>query len=170
MNARVPSALLIALALALVLMGCGGSGRANSTAAGAASTSSTSTTTGPQPNRSFVASADEICRRMAVNIKGGGFVITRQTMARYGAANGAVELSALRQLSRLTPPASLAADWLRMLADGHQLARELTALGAAAARNEQTAIDAVVSAKKRIHANLRAIAQPRGFKNCAQFG
>jgi hypothetical protein len=178
-SARTATISLLLLAvIGVSIAGCGGGSSTATTAQSATNTSATATGTksAPRspagaPESKFITSADAICRRVnielaAVKTKSKGL----QEIARLTPHNVALESGALAKLSKLEPPASLASDWRRMLGYRRTLADELAKLATSARREDESALKALASSKKRTHASLRELATHDGFKDCAEVG
>jgi hypothetical protein len=154
----------------LAVAGCGGSDTTTSHGAATPTSASTSTTTASS-RRSFVVQADEVCSRinteiLAVKAKGGTAAEVKRVVPRIIS----IERKGIAALEQLRPPASLGADWLRMLGYRRTLAGELADLLSAAEKNDGTSIKPLAASKKRVHARLTQTAKAHGFKDCAKVG
>lgn len=153
---------LVLVAAALAAGGCGGG-------------SSDARSAGPLPDGSprsqLIARADAICRRLNAQIKANKQSSLRlNEIARFAPRNAALEATALKELSKLTPPASIARDWHQVIAYRRTLMEELVKLGRYAKANNARAIHKLAASKKRVHQKLLATATRNGFKDCPQIG
>jgi len=168
--------LVVALATVLLVGGCGGSGKATSGKA-AVGGSAAGATAGVQSVRSsqspvdarLIASADVICRRVNKELSGASRPQPSE-IARTAPRNAAIELRGVGELSKLTPPASLAGDWTQILAYRRTLAQELVALGHAATAGDAAGMRALGASKKRVRQKLTQLAARDGFKDCTSVG
>ena len=160
--------ILLLLALAAggiaVLTGCGGSSRVMATGAAASTRPS-----GSSAASQLIARADAVCKRLNNEIAATppGMQDSPLKLSRNALQHAALERKAVSDLSRLTPPASLAHDWAQILADTRRLAAELTTLGRYWKLDEKQRISALGASKKHIHTELSAIASHDGFKDCS---
>jgi hypothetical protein len=153
----------------LAAAGCGG-GSSGTGSTNAGSTASIPSGDSPAERR-LIATADAICGRFNTEIattKPAG--VGASELARSAPVNASLEQAALRELSKLTPPASLAGDWRRVIADRRTLAEELVKLGRYAKANNAAGIRALVVSKKAMHRELLKTATRAGFADCARVG
>ncbi len=169
---RSLSAAYVLVLLALLVGGCGGS---SSNAASASSTrSAQSREVGIAVDPQFIAQADAICKRELAQL--GKRVLTQRKLtdatlgklAQVTRYRVAIESQGVRDLSRLQPPTTFAAQWRQMLGYMQELALELDRLGRAAQAKDRKALKALVPSKIRLHAQLRAVAKRAGFTDCQQ--
>jgi hypothetical protein len=172
--------LLFLAVLALSIAGCGGG---SSTAAPAGSSASGSGTAAANVRRTpsssdpalsksqLVARADTICKRLNAEI------VARETpgasvqeVIRVVPGNASLEQEALKQLAKLSAPASLSRDWQQILAGRRTLATQLLALVQDAKHDDVRAMQALSAQKKRVHGTLRAVATRDGFRDCSEVG
>lgn len=76
----------------------------------------------------------------------------------------------MAELSKLSPPPSLAHDWTQIIADRRKLATELVKLGGYARNGDAQAIQALTISKKRLHKHPFETASKDGFKHCSRVG
>jgi cell division inhibitor SulA len=119
----------------------------------------------------LVAKADAICdelnRRLAdVHVSS----TDDHELARITPVSAALEEQAIRDLSVLTPPASLARDWQQMMGYRRTLARELKQLGRAAKAKDEHRVQSLIASKKLVHHKLELIATHAGLVACARLG
>ncbi len=162
---------MLALAVALAAAGCGASGSGSASGSGGGSgTTGESASTGSSRAK-LIAAADAICQRvnneLAASQKQQKSLEPKE-IVRFAPRNAALELKALAALHKLTPPASLAAQWGQILAYKRALAEELAKLGRDASSNDSAGIEALATSKRALHAKLLATASRLGFKECAQ--
>ncbi|HSZ04154.1 MAG TPA: hypothetical protein VK778_03015 [Solirubrobacteraceae bacterium] len=161
-GARRVAGALCALAIALAGAGCGGGSTGTGTAAGQ-----------PRPAHAsspLLAKADAICdalnRRLAdVHVAN----TDDHELARVAPVSAFLEEQAIRELSILTPPASLAHDWRQMMGYRRTLARELTQLGHAAKAKDEHRVQSLIASKKLVHHELEVLATHAGLVACARF-
>lgn len=115
----------------------------------------------------MVVRADAICRRLNTQIEANKQASLSATeIARFAPRNAALEKTALKELSKLKPPASIARDWRQVIAYRRTLMEELAKLGRYAKANNTQAIHKLSESKKRVHQKLLTIAKRDGFKDC----
>jgi hypothetical protein len=174
---------LAVLAAAAALAGCGSS-RTHATASSKATapTASTVSAQPPSPTQSspggaaltraqLVASAGAICKLVnaeltAVKAKSASVA----EIVRLVPGRALSERKAVTELSKLTPPASLAHDWQLIVGYRRTLADELTALAQAAQSKDTVKIKALSASKLRAHALLLAAAKRAGLTECGRVG
>jgi len=180
-RAWVSSALV---AIALAAAGCGGSGStaASQTAASAATTSSQPVSSGkekakasspikPTSRPPMVIKAEAICAQLSIQLTlAHANSSSAQEIVRHVPQRAAAEQSAVAELAKLKPPASLATAWREILAYRRTLADELIQLVQAAKRNDSAAIRALGASKARVHAQLLVAAQRAKIPYCGQTG
>jgi hypothetical protein len=119
----------------------------------------------------MVVRADAICRRLNTQIEANKQAnLGVHEIARFAPRNAALEKAALKELSKLKPPASIARDWRQVIAYRRTLLEELVKLGRYAKANNTQAIHKLAASKKRAHQQLLTIATRDGFKDCPQIG
>jgi hypothetical protein len=116
----------------------------------------------------LIARADTICRgldtkRAAVNPAN----LSMREIARFAPPRAALEQAAVTELSKLTPPASIARDWRQVIAYRTTLTKELFKLGSDAKVNDAPGIRALAASKKLVHQKLLTVATRDGFKYCS---
>jgi hypothetical protein len=160
--------LLGGLTLALVACGAAGTTTSSKTAKPARAPASGA----PDPSSSpFLARADTICARInaeIVALKANS--ASSAEVKRVVPPTISIERKGIAALEKLSPPASLAQDWQRMLGYRRTLARELGELLDAAIRNDGTSVAPLAASKRRVHASLSQTATADGFKDCAKVG
>jgi hypothetical protein len=166
-----PSLLLLLLALAgLLAAGCGGGASAGGSKT-RATASATTHTTPADPSARFIAGADRLCAQVDAPInRVKAKNASAREIERVVPQHAAVELAAVRALSRLTPPPALAARWQQMLAYRRKLADELLLLVKAAKRADTAAVKALAASKLAAHKRLLQTAAQAGFKSCGKVG
>ena len=174
---------LAVLAAGAALAGCGSS-RAHATASSKAAAPTASTASARPPNSThgspkgaaltraqLAASADAICKRVnaeltAVKAKSASVA----EIVRIVPGRALSERKAVTELSKLTPPSSLAHDWQLIIGYRRTLADELTALALAAQSKDNVKIKALSASKLRAHALLLAAAKRAGLTECGRVG
>ena len=115
----------------------------------------------------FISAADSICNRLNIAIADPpGTVLNNANLAKLAPRHAALERKAVSELKRLVPPASMASDWLKILAYRRTLAKELAQLGVAAGANDAAAIKKLAASKGRVHNQLETLASHEGFRAC----
>jgi hypothetical protein len=162
---------VLTVAALLAATGCGGSGTPRKTDSAAGRTEGTQPAGSNQAaaNSRLIASADPICRRVNGQLTGASHPQPAD-IARTAPRNAAIELRAVGELSKLTPPASLARDWTQMLAYRRTLAQELFALARDAKAGDVAGMRALGVSKKRVRQKLSQLAARDGFKDCTSVG
>jgi hypothetical protein len=115
----------------------------------------------------LIASADLICKRVNARHKATAFS-GQGSYARLLPPLGAYQLSAVAAMSKLTPPASMASSWNKMLADAQTFAESVVKLGQYAQAKNLRAGKAVSLAGEKTNQQMLIIAQREGFKDCAR--
>jgi hypothetical protein len=169
---------LVALTLAattLAVYGCGESTKPKSastaTPTQAAATSSPSEPP-PVPGQpltksALIARADKICARVITRLNSLR-INTLQDAALTAPQTATIEQAASEDLSKLTPPASMASDWKRIVAGVHALAQVTAKLGEYAKANQAEAAGRLISTGQKRPARLLAPAKRDGFTQCGQ--
>jgi hypothetical protein len=169
-------AIISVIVVVACLGGCGGGAKTTSAAGKATSSSTSSDAPGKAADssgstRGFIARADAICRE--TNAKLARTQPKGESPDQVAAAvveNETIERKANGRLAQLTPPATLAPTWSKMLGYRRSLANQLGSL-AAATRNHATAsVTSLGGSKKKVHGELRRLATNAGFKDCAKVG
>jgi hypothetical protein len=172
---------LAALALAaitLVASGCGGSSKTESTTTAAAvstaatSTATTSTPATAEPGKltraELIAKTDAICAR--INAKRSSTKFTKeQDYARLVPPLAAYEQAAAAELSKLTPPASMANEWQQIASRVQTVANDTATVGHDIVTKQDNAGGALLTKLTNILLQMNAIAKREGFTSCAQF-
>jgi hypothetical protein len=119
----------------------------------------------------LVAKADAICNELNRQLADEHVANTGDhELARITPVSAFLEEQAIRELSALTPPASLANDWQQMMSDRRTLARELKQLGHAAKANDELRVQSLIASKKAAHHKLEVLATSAGLVACARLG
>ena len=119
----------------------------------------------------MIAGADAICGRLNAKFAAGKATSLRvREIARLAPSRAALERTTATELSKLTPPASIASDWRQIIAYRKTLAEELVKLGQDAKLNDAAGIRALAASKKRVHGQLLSTATRDGFKDCSRVG
>jgi hypothetical protein len=170
----------LALATTLAAAGCGGSSKTTSTTASTAasptatqstattaSTQTTSPTPGPALTRAaLIARADAICAHLHAQLA------TLSTNSRNGFAvvlprAAAYERAEVAQLSTLTPPASMAEEWQRVLSGAKKFAEGSAKAGEYAQAKNTAAMNKAIGATSKTQQQSLTIAKRAGFKQCS---
>jgi hypothetical protein len=158
------------LALVLTLSGCG-EGKAASESANAPSEGVRVPSGNTRAKVGLVAQADRICGRLNAELQSiKPKSKTQQEVLRIVLLSVRAERRALRELSRLHPPASLIHDWRDMLGDRRALADQLSQYGRLIKQSDKAAIPALGASKRRLHNALRKTAKRSGFHDCTKVG
>jgi len=161
---------LALVAAALAAGGCGGGSSDAKSAGSLASGNPTPSGSSRVPSQ-LVARADAICRRLNTEIVATNpSKLQIRKIVSLTPQRVALERTALKELSKLAPPASIARDWRQMMAYRKTLIEELIRLGRYAKANDTQSIKSLAVSKKRVHQRLFATATRDGFKDCARVG
>ena len=157
MSRRRLPALSLTVAV-LMVSGCGGS-----TGSSAALTRS-----------ELIARGDAICRRINAKIRATK-VSTAQDYARVAPPLAAYEQTAVIEMRKLTPPASIANGWRQIVSGAQMLANGTTKLGEYAqtsnpfeVAHQTPSVHAAFAATTEGPKQMVTAAQRGGFKDCAQ--
>lgn len=143
-------------AAVLVVLGCGGSSTpTSSTSPSTSSTLSTSTVS----RADLIAKADSICRRVNA---GRSHARPRRRLTPSQVV--AYEREEYNEFAKLTAPASMSADWRRIVAD----TRELAGLLAKFVGLNGPAQQRLLRALGKVNGDMIATAKRDGFNDCAQ--
>jgi hypothetical protein len=186
MHSRLPALVLVVTALSIA--GCGGSGKASSSSSSASSTDAGSTGAGtastaatapasptiasgtPLSRSRLIAKADAICQRLSAELSASPTISTKQELIAAASRRTALEQAALAELSKLTPPGSMAHDYQQLLAGRQTVIEDLKKLGEDTATGNTRAEDAVYASSASVIRQMAATAQRNGFKYCAKLG
>jgi hypothetical protein len=166
---------LAALALAattLAVSGCGGSSKTESSKTPAATgTPATTAAVTAEPGKlartELIAKAEAICAR--INAKRSSTTIrTHRDYGRLLPSLGAYERAAAAEMSKLTPPASIANDWKQIVAGAHTIAESIVKLGKDSASNNSRAGQAILSELTTVRQQISSIAHRQSLKECAR--
>jgi hypothetical protein len=173
---------LAALALAttaLAAAGCGSTSKQSSTdgSVGGSTTTMTATATSskpitPQPltRAKLIAQANVICRQ--VNARRAKMRImeikTPQDYARFVPPFASYQQAMFAKLDKLIPPASMAKDWIQILAQAKTLADDMTRIGEYAKANEIGEVDGMLPPSTKAQEQMIVTAKRDGFKDCAR--
>jgi hypothetical protein len=138
------------VAVALAAVGCGGSGNA--------------TLSGDE----LVARADAICNRAAAQRKSLPNIRTR---ADYGTVLGrasALQRVAVAELEKLKPPASLAADWKRVVDVDRTLSEYTATFGRDVSASDPRDARALLKAARSLQQSIAATTKRDGLEACGQ--
>jgi hypothetical protein len=161
MRLRLWLTALISIVAALLMAGCGGG---SSTDIASDSKSSNSIALA-----ALIEKADRICVRLDEKFTGAqGRAQTNHAVAHVVPLLVAAEREALVELSKLTPPASIAGDWQTMLADRQTLIGDFNKLGEYAKLNNSTDIKSAATSIEGQRQRMLAIAKRDGFQECSR--
>ncbi|HEY5194245.1 MAG TPA: hypothetical protein VIJ39_10295 [Solirubrobacteraceae bacterium] len=178
------------VAVALAIAGCGGSGKTgstdtSSTNAGSTGVTTATTTTGASSSPStvhlgsgpplaasqLVAKADSICARLNTELAAAKDVVQNQEdVVRVAAQRGALEQRAIAELSKLTPPSSIAKDYEQIVTARQALLEQTKKLGEEAAAGNVSAEAPVSAATTSVVREMGEAAQRSGFGACGTLG
>jgi hypothetical protein len=145
------SIVAIALAAAISATGCGGSSKSSDTGTGS--------------KTELIAKADAICHGVNERLSSTR-IGSADDYARLLPSLAAYRQTAADELGKLTPPASMAADWKQIVADAHTLAAEVAKIGEVAKTKDFNATAALVKKASGVQAHLASIAARNGVKEC----
>jgi hypothetical protein len=181
---RATTPILVLVLAAFSMTGCGtGSSKTRDVGARSAQSGTATTSTsvassnesehsgGPETSVRSIAviDADTICKRLNEELKrhepGNGGQVSPTAHIR-----AALELRALVELRKLTPPASIAHDYNAMLADRRTLIEETPKLGRAIdAKDTRTEVRVFATSSTVIH-RMKNMAARDGFTYCGEVG
>lgn len=146
----LPAIALCALALVLA-SGCGGSSK-------------------PLTRAELTTKANAICRQVNVKLqaatkKGVGTV---QQIAKLAPELAGFEETALVELGKLIPPASLERDWKAFISGAQTLAENTSKLGEYAKANNLKSAKSLIESSTTTQQQMVAIAKRNGLKECEQ--
>jgi hypothetical protein len=168
MRNRLSAVVLVAATLAAG--GCG-DGSSQTPASGATRSSGSLPSGGPLSRSELIARADAICLRLNNELAAtAAKSVGMREIARVSPRHAALEQTAVMELSKLTPPASIARDWRQIVAYRQTLAEELALLGRYAKVKNARSVRALAVSKKHLHRQLTTVATRDGFKRCSRLG
>jgi hypothetical protein len=150
----------LAILVTLVSPGCGGSSKTEPSGSSRPPSKSAAVAR-------LIAQADPICRRLNVELAAASRA-SHVAIATSALRHAALERAAVAELSKLTPPASLANDWRQIIKYRRTLAEELVKLGGYAKANDTQKVKALAVSKTRVHKKLLEIAKRDGFEHCSR--
>jgi hypothetical protein len=115
----------------------------------------------------LIAKADAICSRVHAEYHANGYR-SIQDMARLAPRLASYEQTAVAELRKLTPPASMANDWRQIVAGAQTVASDTAKLGRYAKENNLKAATALYTASGQVERQALATARRDGFKACTQ--
>lgn len=163
-----------ALALALTMpiaVGCGSTTSSSSSKQQAPSVSraSTGSSASSTAQTEFVVRADTICRRIATERERLKFASPSQFRSLLPHLS-AYDHALFSQLSKLTAPSSMAADWKQIIADVKALADSTASVAHAVRTRHASGAIRLFDAFSQAHARLRSQAERIGMQDCAHYG
>ena len=142
-------------------------GAATPTTTGSSSTGSG----GVLPASRFAVKADAVCSRLNADLIAAKDIIrTSQDIVRIAPQRAAAEQTALTELSKLKPPASMAQGYQQMLAARQALIEDTIRLGDYAATNNTKAGPPLFEASERVVRQMGAAARRIGLEDCGRIG
>jgi hypothetical protein len=90
--------------------------------------------------------------------------------ARITPHRAALEQRVVAELGKLPPPATIARQLRRIIAERRTLAQELSEVGRDAKARDTTAVRKLAASKAKLHHEVRAFATAAGFKFCGRVG
>jgi hypothetical protein len=170
---------LALIAAVFTIAGCGGgSGNtasvAKSAPAGASSNAvpvSSATPVRALSKPELIAAAEPICTRLnTALVAARENVRTKQDMIRIAQRRAPLEQSTVTELSKLTPPRSLAHDWRRILATRETIVEDINQVMEDARAGNLEGARSVLIAGGAVQNQMRTMAKRDGFKECAHIG
>jgi hypothetical protein len=123
----------------------------------------------PLTRAELIAKADDICRRVNGKLKSSNNTINNHAdIARIIPRLASFEQTALAELSKLVPPASMADDWKMIIAGAQTLADNTAKLGEYAKANKLKAARGLITSSQKVQHQTLAIAKRDGFKECSE--
>jgi hypothetical protein len=145
---------LAALALTAATLATSGCGRSSSSAK-------------PLTRAELIAKADVICRR--VNVKFASTKVTSQRdLASVSSEISSYEQQAFAELSKLTPPTSLASDWSQILTATHTFADNTAKISDYAKSSNVAAERGLFASSQALRQQITTTAKRDGFSDCGQ--
>jgi outer membrane murein-binding lipoprotein Lpp len=138
-----------AVATALAVSGCGGS------------------SSKPLTRAELTVKANAICRTVTTKLRS-KTARTNQDIARIAPELAGFEQTALSELSKLVPPASMANDWQRFVAGAQTLAENTARLGEYAKTNNLKAARPLITSSEAVQRQMQTTARRQGLKDCEQ--
>jgi hypothetical protein len=169
---RTPIATLMLATVMLAASGCGGSSKSSSQAALSTQTASPTQAESPASNAplsraELITKADAICK--GVNAKRATVHLrTNQDFVRTLPQVAAYERSEIAELSKLTPPSSMATDWREILAGNRMIAENTAKVAEYTKANNISGAHTLLVSATQAQDQLTATAQRDGFKACAR--
>lgn len=125
----------------------------------------------PLSRSQLIARADAICRGLDTKLATvNPASLSMHEIARFAPPRAVLERTAVAELSKLMPPASITRDWRQVIAYRSTLTNELFKLGSDAKANDAAGIRALAVSKKLVHQKLLTVATRDGFKYCSRVG
>lgn len=121
----------------------------------------------PLTRAELTAKANAICKTVTAKLASRS-VSTRQDLARVALELASFEQSALTDLSKLVPPASLESDWKQFVAGAQKLAENTAKLSEYEKTNNLKPVQALVASSEAVQKQMVALAKRDGLKECEQ--
>lgn len=174
------------VAITITIAGCGGGSSNTSSVANGVSSKTSSTATVDSrssaaqalsdggygkalSNSELIAKADAVCTRFNVAAAAARHVTihTMQDVVNAAQKQAAIERTAVAELSKLTPPATLAHDWEQILSIRRLLIEEFNEIVTYARENNPGGVDSVLKAGSGVEAQMHTTAKRDGLISCA---
>jgi hypothetical protein len=166
MYARLLVAAYAVIASTLAAIGCGSSSSTTTSSSSAKDPTSAHRTA---EVNTMVAEANAICMRLNAKKGAAPPASTEQAVGRVAPKVAADERTAVAELRKLTPPATMASDWKQILADAETLTAGTARLGAYAQANDLVGAQPMIRASQQAQKQMSALAETDGFKECARW-
>ncbi len=121
----------------------------------------------PLTRAELTAKADAICKTVGAKLAT-KTIKTQQDIARVAPELAGFEQSALAELGKLVPPATLANDWKQFVAGAQTLAENTAKLGEYAKASNLKAAKGLITSSEAVQLRMMAIAKRDGLTNCEQ--
>ena len=146
---------LVALVLAtaaFVASGCGGSSKSNDLT-----------------QAELVSKGDAICERVHATLHANPYR-SQADVGRLAPQLAAYERTAIVEMRKFRPPASLANDWKQIVEGSEIIATDTDKLGEDVKQNNAKAARPLFASSRAVQLKMQAVAERDGFKNCGQPG
>lgn len=134
-------------------------------------TSSQASARTPLSKAQLLAAGESVCRHLNKELAASKDVIrTQADYARVAPQRAAIVSASMVELKKLTPPASIAGDWQKIVSDRQSLDEYITKLGQDATAKDSNAIRLALASSSVVVQDLYAVATRVGLKECAHIG
>lgn len=158
MKRSLPTVLIVII---LSAAGCGGNSATTNTNSAVKSPGALSTA-------QIIGRAISVCKHANARVAAANYTVHNQReLAQVAPLRAGQERATVAELRKLVSPASMAADWHRIIEYKTNLAEELTKIGQAASAHDGRGMRAALASSTSIAAQLFRVAQEHGLAACA---